>query len=114
MVKLSLDPRIENDKELRKVLDKFRSSVAGPKTLKVMYVGIRYGGFHYGKVIEAKPSHGRRSNGNYPFPKYQREGWKIADEDGDPYTISRDGETFERDWVVVPDEYEIGTVLLTD
>lgn len=114
MPKITIDPRLEGDKELRKVLDKIRSEVAGPTTLKVMYVGKRYGGFHYGKVIEATVRHAIRTNENYPYPKYQTHGWKIDDEDGDSYTISNDGEIFERDWVVVPDHYEIGTVLLKD
>ena len=114
MPKITIDPHLENDKELKKVLDKIRSGVAGPTTLKVMYVGKRYGGFHYGKVIEATARHAKRSNSDYPFPKYCTNGWQIDDEDGDSYTISNDGETFERDWVVVPDHYEMGTVLLKD
>ena len=60
--------------------------------IKVIYTG-NYGGFHKGKVIEAEARH--MSN---KYGKWMPANYRIKDEDGDYYTVSKDGVTMEKGW----------------
>ncbi|GGC74792.1 hypothetical protein [Enterococcus wangshanyuanii] len=98
-------------KNQKRMMDKVRSGYANPSSIKVVYLGLRYGGFYYGTVIEAKACHAVKGNLPYPYPKYMHCDYKIIDEDGDTYGVSGNGIDFVKDWYPVSDDIEVGTQL---
>lgn len=88
---------------------KIRSSTLGPQIIKVVYLG-GLAGFHFGKVIEATARYVSHTGHPYPYPKWKYTEYRIQDEDGDSFTVSRDGVTFYSGFVPVPDEFQIGTL----
>jgi hypothetical protein len=95
----------------KRMMDKVRGGYANPSSIKVVYLGLRYGGFYYGTVIEAKARYSGRSGLPYPYPKYMHCHYQIIDEDGDIYRVSENGIDFVKDWYPVSDDIEVGTKL---
>ena len=95
-----------DEKELKKLQDKLRSSTIGSETIDVIYMG-RFGGFHYGKVIQAKARHVTGTGKPYPYPKWKHCDYRITDEDGDAYPISDNGTEFKKGF------YPVGNKILT-
>lgn len=95
---------------MRKLRDKVRSQFINHRKIKVVYLG-QYGGFHFGKVIEASARFVGDSGLDYPFPKHAHIHFQINDEDGDVFTVSEDGIHFSSDWYPVSDDCPLGDLL---
>lgn len=97
------------NKELEKVRVKIRSSTTGREVIKVVYLG-KVSGFHFGKVIEAKPRYVTSTGKEFPYPKWKHCVYRIEDQDGDTFTVSDDGITFYEGFYPVPDSFELGSL----
>lgn len=100
------------EKELQKLREKLRTGVVGRETIKVIYLGKRYGGFHYGKVIEAKSGAVKPTREPFPLPKNKYCNYEIRDEDGDLFLVSHDGIMMFKGFYLVPDSVELGSILI--
>ena len=95
----------------KRMMDKVRSGYSNSKMIKVVYLGLRYGGFKYGTVLEAEARHASKSGLPYPFPKWSHYDYRITDVDGDYYTVSENGKEFVRDWYPVSEDLKVGDKL---
>jgi len=99
-----------DEKDLEKMYVKVRSSTIGQDKIKVVYLG-NLGGFHFGKVIEAKARHVTSSGKKFPYPKRKHCDYRIDDEDGDSFPVSDDGINFYKGFYPVPDDFDLGDLI---
>lgn len=92
--------------DVQQLKESLRSSTLRNETIKVVYFGERYGGFHYGHMIEATASAVRRTTEPFPYPKHRYSNYEIKDADGDRFPVSRDGEHFVDGFYPVPESVE--------
>ena len=103
--------RTFTEKELIYMEQKLRSLTAGPEKIKVVYLG-KYQGFHFGKIIEAVPRAKQKNDFEFPYPRYSSCEYRIYDEDGDSFSISKNVKDFEKGFYPVPEHYVTGTYLI--
>lgn len=96
-----------DQKELNRIYTRIRSTTIGPEKIKVVYLG-KLAGFHFGHVIVAEARFVQSTGKKHPYPKYRHCSYRIDDEDGDAFEISKDGINFYEGFYPVPDYFDLG------